>query len=102
MLPLNEKFWIKPDDEPNVFGLGLSEEFLARLGQVWSIIPRSHVKAGAKLVKDQIFANIETSRCLFPLRAPCDGTFVGWNETALDCPDSVKSDTAILNIGDVK
>jgi glycine cleavage system H lipoate-binding protein len=98
ILSLNDKFWLQPTDKIDVFGLGLTEEYLQKLGQMWSIVPRT----GTKLVKDGIFANVESSRCLGPLRAPCGGVIIEWNEKVLDTPDLIRSDVAILTIGDVK
>jgi glycine cleavage system H lipoate-binding protein len=99
LIPLNEKFWLQPTDEVDTFGLGFTEEYLSTLGPIWALIPRHNVVA---LVKDAIFANIESSRCLGALRAPCNGTIIEWNGEAIDCPDTITPATEILTLRGIK
>lgn len=76
-------FWIEAGQ------VGLTEQFKERVGTVWNLVPKRGLsKSGTYLKPGQIFAHLETNRCLMPLKCPVEGALVSWNTNMLENPDS--------------
>ena len=80
-ISLNEKFWaIKQED--GTLKIGLHKDYIERLGTIWTLVTRPQ----RKLVLNTPFVNVESSKCLGPMRAPITGDIVEWNEAMLEDP----------------
>lgn len=90
--PINDLYWTEDDVDGVKFGL--TSTLLEKVGCVWNFAPRelTELKEGA------IFANLETSRTLFPLRSPVSGKLLGWNQMLLRYPDKIDEDTFLFRI----
>ena len=81
------KFWIKDG------AVGLTQEYLDRVGTLWTIIPKNI----SQLQEGKIIANIEATKCLVPLRSPVTGTLVSFNEAVLDKPNTLNEHTPLFH-----
>lgn len=86
---LADKYWI---DETG--GLGLTKEFLAQLGVIWTIMykPVDMLSVGTP------FINIESSKMLGPLRAPISGVIQSWNTDIVANPETIDENTVLLKV----
>lgn len=89
----NGKLWVVEGK------IGLTPEYLTSLGVLWNIVPkRGVVKKGSEVKAGEVFCNVESNRCLVPLRCPVDGNVVEWNETLLENPQDFTTQTWIVRL----
>jgi glycine cleavage system H lipoate-binding protein len=89
---LNNYFWIlEGEGDRNLVPLGMTKELIDRLGVIWVMTPR----APRALMQGHTFMNVESSRCLGPLKAPIDAKVEMWNDEALDNPEQLTDSTPI-------
>jgi glycine cleavage system H lipoate-binding protein len=87
------KFWL--EETPNEgTSIGFTQDYLEALGVVWVFSPKP-----AKSVKEgEVFANVESSKFLGPLRCPTTGKVNGWNVKALEHPESLTVDDYLIKV----
>ena len=78
--------------ENDVFVLYFTTEFIDSIGCIWAFVPQET----KKLTIGKLFANIESSRKLVPLKSPVSGTIVSWNSKFLEYPDKIVSSEFLL------
>ncbi len=85
-------YWVE-HQENSILAVGLTPEYLKRLGIIWNLIPTR----GKKVCINMPFLHLESSNCLTCLRSPIDGEIVKWNDN-LYSPDRITEDDALVYV----
>lgn len=80
------KMWVQIEEDGSAF-IGLTKEYLDRIGTVWSFIPRS-----GRIEKGKRMASLETAKCLVPIHSPVDGEIVEVNPLFYKMPEKFNDD----------
>lgn len=92
------KYWVDTIDllDRTVRHVGITEQYAERLGTVWQLVPRKSSKQSLEL--GEVFATVESSKCLVSFRSPVEGKVSVYNPVFLENPDNVNSNDYILEI----
>ena len=90
-------FWYKKDKEQVV--VGLTNDSLKELGQIWQFIPR--IKVGDSVRNGQAVATVETTTGLRSLIIVLNGVLYQSNTSVLTDPESIDETTTIFTFSKV-
>ena len=93
-MEINERFWVKQVSQ-GIFEVGLTKNFLERVGIIWNLIPRVDLDT---VNIEQPFAAFESSKCLTSLQSPVAGQIVEWNQMAINKPHEIKDFDFLIKV----
>ncbi len=88
----DRKYWI--EKSVDITSVGLTDEFISKLGVVWNLVPTERVN----IQEGEVFAYVESSKCLLNLKSPIAGKNIIFNDTTVDKPNKINSTTWIMRI----